>query len=114
MEGAQDRGLIEILSKWEEANQRLFDANRPLEGAEDNEENEMSLLEVAKEEISRARESEEMATRRQMPGGGGPQQEKSAAEKAKEVAAAKKRKAKEEEEEMRRYMEELKKKEEEV
>jgi anion-transporting ArsA/GET3 family ATPase len=31
VEGAQDKGLLEILTKWEEANLKLFDANRPLE-----------------------------------------------------------------------------------
>jgi hypothetical protein len=109
VEGAQDRGLIEILTKWEEANQKLFDANRPLEEGDDQ--NDISLLEVTKEEISKARESEELATRRQTQGGTSSNQ---APDKAKEAAAAKKRKAKEEEEEMRRYMNELKKKEEEV
>lgn len=64
VEGAQDKGLLEILTKWEEANQKLFDANRPLDSNQDGEENDMSLLEEAKEEISRARESEDQATRR--------------------------------------------------
>jgi|LauGreDrversion4_2_1035121.scaffolds.fasta_scaffold104504_2 hypothetical protein len=64
----------------------------------------MSLLEVAKLEMSKARESEEL-TRRVSNGG--------VQDKAKE-AAAKRKKAKEEEDEMRRYMEELKRKEEEL
>lgn len=65
----------------------------------------MSLLEAAKLEMNKARESEELT--RRVSNGAGVQ------DKAKE-AAAKKKKAKEEEEEMRRYMEELKRKEEEL
>ena len=102
-EGAQDKGLLEILTKWEEANQKLFDANRILVEGGDDAEGDMSLLEVAKEEMNKARESEEVT--RRVSGG--------VQDKAKE-AAAKKKKAKEDEEEMRRYMEELKKKEEEI
>jgi len=73
-----------------------------VEGGDDAE-GDMSLLEVAKEEMNKARESEEVT--RRVSGG--------IQDKAKE-AAAKKKKTKEDEEEMRRYMEELKKKEEEI
>jgi hypothetical protein len=44
IEGAHDRGLLEILSKWEEANQKLFE--NPLPDNE-GEGDEFSLLEVA-------------------------------------------------------------------
>jgi hypothetical protein len=48
-EGAADKGLLEILNKWEEANQRLF------ERTEDEEEgvNELSLLEEAHLELNK-------------------------------------------------------------
>ena len=74
-----------------------------VEGGDDAEA-DISLLEVAKEEMNnKARESEDIT--RRVSGG--------VQDKAKE-AAAKKKKAKEDEEEMRRYMEELKRKEEEI
>jgi len=44
IEGAHDRGLLEILSKWEEANQKLFENPLPDNGGEGD---EFSLLEVA-------------------------------------------------------------------
>lgn len=89
---------MEILSKWEEANQKLFEGAKVLE----MEENDVSLLEVTKEEVNRAKETEDL-TRRVS----GPQ---TTAGKEKEAA----KKKKEEEEEMRRYVEELKRKEEEI
>lgn len=44
-EGGADKGLLEILNKWEEANQKIFE--RQGEGEEGDEANELSLLEVA-------------------------------------------------------------------
>ena len=41
-DGTADRGLIEILNKWEEANQKIFDRQE-----EEEEATELSLLEVA-------------------------------------------------------------------
>lgn len=90
VEGAGDKGLLEILSKWEEANLKIFERH-------EEEEADMSLLEVAQEEMSKAREAPVKA-------------EASEAERRKE----KRRQKAKEDDEMRKYMDELKKKEEDL
>ena len=93
-DGSADKGLLEILNKWEEANLKIFDKQGEDEG---DDATELSLLEVAHNEINRAKENQA-------------QQQQNEVDKKKGV---KKQKG-QEEEEMRRYMEELKKKEEEL
>lgn len=94
-DGAADKGLIEILNKWEEANQKIFE--RQGEGEDDEEATELSLLEVAHAEINKSKEIQAQAN-----------------ESMKKQQQSNQSKKKKEEEEMRRYMEELKKKEEEL
>ncbi len=50
---------MEILNKWEEANQKLFEGAKVLE----IDEGDVSLLEVAKEEVSRVKENEDLTRR---------------------------------------------------
>lgn len=50
-EGAADRGLLEILNKWEEANLKLFEQDEGL----DEEAQELSLLEAAHLELNKAK-----------------------------------------------------------
>ncbi len=45
-DGAADKGLMDILNKWEEANMKIFDHTVSNEGENDND-NEFSLLEAA-------------------------------------------------------------------
>ena len=87
-----DKGLIEILAKWEEANMKIFE-KYPEEG----EAAEMSLLEQAATEIKKSEVVTESTPK--------PRNE----EQSKKGQAASKKKK--DDEDMRRYMEELKLKE---
>jgi hypothetical protein len=57
-ESGQDKGLLDILTKWEEANQKIFEQGDPGAGENGQGEdiNEISLLEVAHQEINKAKE----------------------------------------------------------
>ena len=55
-EGAAEKGLLEILNKWEEANAKIIDRN---EDEDFNDEaTELSLLEAAHTELNKAKESQ--------------------------------------------------------
>lgn len=56
-EGGTDKGLLEILIKWEEANQKIFDRQGD---DEDEGATELSLLEVAHNEINKAKEQQQL------------------------------------------------------
>lgn len=101
-DGGADKGLLDILNKWEEANQKIFDRTASHDGENEND-NEFSLLEAAHQEMNKAKEAQ--------------LEEKKQLKKKKNQQApseAVNTSIKEDEEEMRRYMEELKRKEEEL
>ena len=52
-DGSADKGLLEILNKWEEANLKIFQKQ-----GDDDDATELSLLEVAHNEINRAKENQ--------------------------------------------------------
>lgn len=54
-EGGTDKGLLEILTKWEEANQKIFERQGEYE---DEGATELSLLEVAHHELNKAKEQQ--------------------------------------------------------